>query len=118
MSMKRWVYVGTALIVGNATLLGGVRPGEILPASIYRQPLIENLRYRFSGIASRKPKPMVSPVSVRLFANEKPKGVWLKNLNGFLLGERRIKGTLLIELQDGLLKVYRSGHYAFAAQEL
>ena len=96
MRVKHWAYIGVALILGNGSLLVHARAAELTPG--YLQPGFHLFQSPLSAFWA-KPQPVIlSPVTVRLFSNQKLKALWIKSPEGFKADEHTLKGSLFIEM--------------------
>ncbi len=108
--MKHWAYIGMVLIVGNASLLGGVRAAELTPREpAYPQPRFDIFRFPMADLFGKPHREMISPVTIRLFAGQKLKALWLKNSAGFLISDRKMKGPIYVSVQNGRLYAHSGG---------
>src|SRR5258708_17801315 len=119
MRIKHWTYFGVALIVANGLFLEHVRAAEIAPGQpFYRQFPFELLHFPMDGFW-RKPLPeIVSPVRVRLFANQKCQALWLKAPTGFIVSGEILRGPLTISIQNQKLSVFKNGKREMIASRL
>jgi stage II sporulation protein D (peptidoglycan lytic transglycosylase) len=119
MKLKRWTHIGVALIVVNAGLLGGIRAEQQAQGtSDLLAPSLEMLRARLGSLWQKPPKLLVTPVTIRLFSEEKLGAVWLKNSAGFALSGRPIDGTVFVRVQEGKLWVFNGRNFVSAVDAL
>ncbi len=106
--MKHWAYIGVALILGNACLLGRARAAELAPW--YSLPEFRLFKMPLSMFWS-KPQPVIlAPVTVRLFSDQKLQALWVKHSTGFMVGDFKIQGNLFISIRDHKLSVFSGDH--------
>src|SRR5690348_3086872 len=119
MKMKHWAYIGMALIVGNASLLGGVRAAEFADQEpFFRQPTFDIFRFPRTVLWGKPHKEFQSPVTLRVFSEQKLQSISLKNSFGFQVSGHKMASPILISVQNHTLCVYSRGQRVMTRQNL
>src|SRR5438552_18755021 len=105
MKMRHWTYIGLALIVANACLLGGLRAAELVQNPlVYREPSFNFLRLRLQA-PWHKPAKLAAPATIRLFTGQRIKSIWLKNSSGCVFAVVVVQSPVRADIRDGRLNV-------------